>query len=259
MTDQKNKNAGAYETARLSMAGETLLIVEFGDQLSLGVNEAVLAFDRLLQSENISGLQESATTGNTVALRFDPLIVPPKRFREQIGALVTSQDWFDQSKILRRMLWRVPICYGGRQGPDLASLAIKLGLSEKQVIAAHLQTVQRVFMVGFAPGFLYTGRLPSFFNIPRLSDIKPRVPAGSVSVALGQSVISSTPHPTGWRVIGRTPFRNFDPAREPAIIIKAGDEIRFYQIDQSLYADLRDKARRGLWQPERTGEGYEHS
>ncbi|MCF6198092.1 MAG: allophanate hydrolase subunit 1 [Hyphomicrobiaceae bacterium] len=260
MTGQSHiiDDAGAYETVRLKMVGEALLVVEFGAQLSPLVLGAARAFDHLLQNEKIPGLQESAPTGNAVALVFDPLHTPPELFRQQIRALVEQADWFERGSLLPSACWHLPICYGGDCGPDLAPLADQLCLSENDVIAAHLETMQRVLMIGFAPGFLYTGRLSEMFNLPRLPDIKPCVPAGSVSVALGQSVISSTAHPTGWRVIGRTPFRNFDPAREPAIIINAGDEIRFVQIDQSAYEDLRNRDRHGLWQLEK-GKPHAHA
>jgi len=256
MTDQPdNKDTartadGAFETASLTMAGEALLIVAFGESLSPSVSRAVLAFDLFLQQQSVTGLLESAPTGNAVAIVFDPLAIAPKRFRQMIGALVDSANWFEPIQAPSRICWRLPICYGGDQGPDLAPLAAQLGLSESAVIAAHLEAVQRVFMIGFAPGFLYTGQLPKLFDLPRLPDIKARVPAGSVSVAVGQSVISSTAHPTGWRVVGRTPFRNFDPARHPAMVINAGDAIRFAQIDESAYLDLRERGRNGLWQLE---------
>ena len=254
MTDQPHKTdeTGAYEVAKLVMIGEALLVVEFGEQLSPVVLEAALAFDRFIQSEKIAGLRESAPTGNAVALVFDPLETPPKLFRQKIKELAERDNWFDLARQWLSACWRLPICYGGDFGPDLAPLAEQLSLSESEVIAAHLELVQRVFMVGFAPGFLYSGQLPELFNLPRLSDIKACVPAGSVSVALGQSVISSTAHPTGWRVIGRTPFRNFDPGREPAMVIKAGDEIRFQQIDKSAYEELRNKGRHGFGSWKRT-------
>ncbi len=250
-TDENGTVDGAFDTPRLTMAGEALLTVEFGVRLSPAVCRAVLAFDLFLQQQTVTGLQESAPTGNAVAIVFDPLAIAPKRFRQMIRELVASANWFEILEPAARTCWRLPICYGGDHGPDLAPLAVQLGMSESAIIAAHLEAVQRVFMIGFAPGFLYTGHLPKLFDLPRLPDIKARVPAGTVSVAVGQSVISSTAHPTGWRVIGRTPFRNFDPARDPAILINAGDEIRFTQIDESTYLDLRERDRNGLWQFEK--------
>jgi inhibitor of KinA len=240
------KPEGAYDQARLHMAGEALLIVEFGDQLTSHINDAALAFDHYLQDNELDGLLESAPASRSVAVCFDPLIVAPEQFRKNISKLVKSIDWFSGAMNIEPKRWRLPVVYGGEVGPDLEHIAEKMSLSVDEVIEAHFSTIQRVFMIGFAPGFLYTGMLPELFNIPRLPDIKPQVPAGSVSIAIGQTVISSTSHPTGWHVIGRTPFSNFDPERQPPVLISAGDEIEFYQIDQSSF----DK-----WEPEH-GEGH---
>lgn len=226
---------GAYDQARIYRAGEALLVVEFGDSLSNLINDAVLAFDHFLQDHVIEGLLETAPAANSVAVRFDPLIVAPDSFRQKMQELTRSTDWFARDRLLERKRWRLPVLYGDEAGPDLDRIAGQFSMSVESVIDAHCSITQRVFMIGFAPGFMYTGLLPALFQIPRLPDIKPLVPAGSVSIAIGQSVISSTPNPTGWHTIGRTPLVNFDPMRQSPVLINAGDEIEFYQIDQGAY------------------------
>ncbi len=228
------------------MVGEALLIVEFGAKLSPDINDIVIAFDHFLQDNPMRGLLESAPMNKSVALRFDPLQVPPQQFRDSVMELVAAFDPATSVAGMKKRRWRLPICYGGEMGPDLARIADQASMSEQEVIAAHHQLVQRVFMTGFAPGFLYTGMLPDMFKLPRLPEIKPMVSAGSVAVAIGQTVISSTPNPTGWHVIGSTPFRNFDPDRDPPFLIGAGDEIAFFAIDQEQFKDLRQSAQKGV-------------
>jgi len=53
------------------------------------------------------------------------------------------------------------------------------------------------------------------------------VPAGSVAVADGQTAIYPADSPGGWQLIGSTDLRVFDPARDPAARIRAGDRVRF--------------------------------
>ncbi len=221
----------------MRMVGESVLIVEFGRQLSRDINDAVLAFDRGLQDHTVEGLLECTPTGTSIALRFDPLQVTPDRFRHIIRELVADMDLSPGSGKSIRRCWRLPVLYGGEAGPDLDFVAAQMSCSADEVVQQHQATRQRVFMVGFAPGFLYTGLLPERFHIPRLPEIKPKVPAGSVSIAIGQTVVSSTAHPTGWHTIGRTPFVNFDPGREPPVVIRAGDEIEFCVIDAREYKD----------------------
>jgi len=40
-------------------------------------------------------------------------------------------------------------------------------------------------------------------------------------------VIVATAIPTGWHAIGTTSLANFDPARDPPVLLQAGDSVRF--------------------------------
>ena len=237
---------GTYDRPKMRMAGEALLMVEFGSKLNPSVNDRVIAFDHFLQESLLNGLLESAPMNRSVVLRFDPLQVPPAEFRASVQSCLENFDDLPDMHMGDRKCWRMPVCYGGEAGPDLVSIAKSSSRSIEEIIAAHQSSIQRVFMIGFAPGFLYTGMLPDLFDIPRLPEIKPMVPAGSVSVAIGQTVISSTPNPTGWHTIGHTPFLNFDTDRDPPFLISAGDEIEFYAIDQKEFDRLRQTAKKGL-------------
>ena len=53
------------------------------------------------------------------------------------------------------------------------------------------------------------------------------VVAGTVLFAAGQTAIAATPIRTGWHVIGRTSFQNFDLKRDPPTVLSAGDTVRF--------------------------------
>ena len=53
------------------------------------------------------------------------------------------------------------------------------------------------------------------------------VPAGTVLFAAGQTAIAATPIRTGWHVVGRTQFQNFDPSAEPPTRLAPGDEVSF--------------------------------
>lgn len=44
--------------------------------------------------------------------------------------------------------------------------------------------------------------------------------------------------PGGWRLIGRTPLRLYDPSRTPPVLYAAGDYIRFEPIDRERYDEI---------------------
>jgi len=64
------------------------------------------------------------------------------------------------------------------------------------------------------------------------------VAAGSVGIAGGQTGIYPTETPGGWRLIGRTPLRMFDPQADPPTRVQAGDRMRFSSIDRITFEKL---------------------
>ncbi len=100
-------------------------------------------------------------------------------------------------------------------------------------------------MIGFQPGFAYLGGLPDALHMPRLAVPRQRVEAGAIGIGGQQASINSVPGPSGWRYIGRTPLRLFDPARPDPFLLKAGDQVRFRAIDAEEAATLDQAVARG--------------
>jgi len=135
-------------------------------------------------------------------------------------------------------LVRVPVCYAGEFGPDLAEVAAFGAVSEAEAVRLHTSRLYRVFMLGFMPGFAYMGIVDAHIAAPRLSTPRVRVPAGSVGIAGEQTGIYSVSTPGGWRIIGRTPLKPFDLSRREPALFKPGDAVQFYAIDPGEYARL---------------------
>ena len=51
-----------------------------------------------------------------------------------------------------------------------------------------------------------------------------------MAIGGAQTGIYPVKSPGGWRLIGRTPLRLFDPARNPAVLLAIGDTLRFRSI-----------------------------
>ena len=216
-------------------AGDSAILVRFGDTLSLETNRRVLAFDRVLRAESIQAVIEIVPTICSILVSFDPLDINYQRMEHSLRELLLKLPR-DHSMPFTR--WRIPACYGGKHGPDLFALAQLLGCSEEEAIAQHSAETLSVLMLGFAPGFCYLGLLPESWDIPRLQEVKPMVPAGSISIAVRQTVMTSTADPTGWRTIARTPFRNFALSREQTVLIKPGDEVVYEPVECADFSRL---------------------
>jgi KipI family sensor histidine kinase inhibitor len=121
-------------------------------------------------------------------------------------------------------------------GPDLAEVARLSGLSVGEIIEAHCGAVYTVGWLGFAPGFGYlTGLDPRLAGIPRLPTPRVSVPAGSIAIAGGMSAVYPAQSPGGWRLIGRTTTRMWDPGREPPALLAPGRRVRFIPQPAGLY------------------------
>lgn len=226
-------------------AGECGLLVEFGDALDDRINNAVHAFDARLREEAIAGISETAPTIRSVLVRYDPLQTSPSTLRSVLSDLLLERDWLASPPPENRSLWRIPTLYGGPDGPDLDEVADLMAMSVDAAIEDHSKTRQRIYMLGFSPGFCYLGPLSDAWNLPRRTQVKPEIAPGSVCVAVRQTTLCSTAIPTGWHLIGRTSFRNFDVERDPAFLMEAGDEVIFESVDKILYDRIVEKAANG--------------
>ncbi len=112
-------------------------------------------------------------------------------------------------------------------GEDLMEVCDRLRLTPGAFVVRHNDTPLRVLATGFAPGFVYCGFHGPSMVVPRREQVRPMVPAGTVLFAAGQTAIAATPIRTGWHVIGRTIFQNFDPDEIPPTAFAPGDSIEF--------------------------------
>jgi KipI family sensor histidine kinase inhibitor len=125
-------------------------------------------------------------------------------------------------------LAEIPVVY---DGPDLAEVARLTGLDAAAVIARHQGAEYTVGWLGFSPGFGYlTGLDPALRAVPRLARPRLSVPAGSVAIAGGLACVYSVTSPGGWRVLGRTTTRIWDPGREPPALLEPGMRVRFRAV-----------------------------
>ncbi len=112
-------------------------------------------------------------------------------------------------------------------GQDLEDVATTLGLSTEDIIARHLARTYSVDLIGFVPGWAYLSELDPALHLPRRTQPRPRVPAGSVAIAGAQTGVYPLVTPGGWHIIGHTDAVMFDPARNPPAILRPGDRVRF--------------------------------
>lgn len=118
-------------------------------------------------------------------------------------------------------------------GADLAAVAALTGLSVGEVVEAHTGTAWRVGFGGFAPGFAYLVGGDPRLAVPRRSEPRTRVPAGSVGLAGEFSGVYPRESPGGWQLIGRTDAVLWDVDRPQPALLMPGMWVRFRSAAQS--------------------------
>ncbi len=112
-------------------------------------------------------------------------------------------------------------------GPDLAEVAGRVGLSVEQVVERHSQVTYRAAFSGFAPGFAYLSGLDERLRLPRRDTPRTAVPAGSLAVADRWTAVYPRRTPGGWHLLGTVDVPVFDLTRSPPALLAPGRSVRF--------------------------------
>jgi KipI family sensor histidine kinase inhibitor len=221
-------------------SGPDGLLVRFALTPEPAAMAAVRVLAARLEDAPLPGTVEIAPALVSLLVRFDLSIADIAAMAATLNALSQeiAQGALTIPEPARR--WIIPTAFGDESGPQLAEIAKRLGLSEPQAIAQICEADLRVLTIGFAPGQPYIGLLPEPWNLPRLSELTPTVPAGAVVVAVRQVVVFGASSSTGWRQVGQAAFRSFRADRAEPMPLRNGDAIRFARADAAEIATLTD-------------------
>lgn len=240
-------------TVRLLDAGDGAVTVEFGARIAPELVAQVGAFDRALQAAmacgELPGVIECMPTFRSVTVLYDPLLTGRAELDPKLLAVLALLQQAGQAQPAPARRWRLPVCYGGEFGADLADVAAAAGLDADAVVQLHAHTGFGVYMLGFMPGFPFMGDLPPALNVPRRREPRLRVPAGSVAITGSLSAIYPWVSPGGWQLIGRCPVPLFDAAAASPALLAPGDKVRFEAVSPQRFAALEAAVRAGELAP----------
>src|ERR1700729_3435507 len=203
------------------------LLVVLGDEISLGAHREVLRLTPLLQA--VRAVVNVHPAYASILIDFDPLEIG-HRDLERAAAELYAQAAAAPHLVPRTM--EIPVCYGGEYGPDLNDVAAMCGRSPVQVLAIHSGAASLGCFLGFSPGFPYLSGMPESIAASRLATPRRSVPAGSVAIGGRQTGVYPLASPGGWRLIGRTPLRLFQPFADPPVLLRMGDHVKFVPISK---------------------------
>ena len=226
--------------------GEDALLLRLGSRIDEATNARVHALAALIDARRPPWLVDIVPAHATLALFIDADLLDG---RDPIATglpLERAEHWLrslgleDAADVTHADPPEavIPVVYGGEYGPDLKVIAASAGLAPQAVADLHAEGEYRVAMLGFAPGFPYLNGLDQRLAAPRQATPRVRVAGGSVGIGGGQTGIYPREGPGGWNIIGRTPLRLFDPARQAPCLLGPGQRVRFRAIDQAEFRCL---------------------
>jgi KipI family sensor histidine kinase inhibitor len=219
------------DPSRITPASDRALLVSFEGGVEAALHPGVARLTAKLLARRDARITNVHPAYASVLVCFDAA----KSSAHEIGAILAEIMTRDTSNAEASVPGReveIPVCYDAEFGPDLGTVASLHDLTPSQVVRLHTEPEYQVCFLGFTPGFAYLGGLPARLASPRLAVPRVRVPAGSVAIGGAQTGVYPIVTPGGWQLLGRTPLRLFDAAREAPATLRMGDRVRFRCIDR---------------------------
>jgi inhibitor of KinA len=225
--------------------GDSAVTIELGSFISEALNQKVIAMQKWLKQHPLPGLKDVRIAFTSLTLYYDlPTI------KEQAGRSCSAVEYisnhleraYNNSEVIEDedRIIKIPVCYHPDLGLDLTEICNAKSLTREALIDLHTATIYRIYMIGFLPGFPYMGEVNEKIAIERKPSPRQLVPKGSVGIAGRQTGIYPMDTPGGWQIIGRTPFKIFDPHDQEVIFLHPGEKVQFSEISLEEFHHLNN-------------------
>jgi KipI family sensor histidine kinase inhibitor len=204
-------------------------------QITIEGHERVRRLLRLMELEPIVGVRNLHPAYCSLLIKFDATKLRHEELEEVLRGYIERME---SVALPEPHVVEIPVCYGGEFGPDLKGVAELHGMTVERATELHASATYLVYFLGFVPGFAYLGEVAEELATPRLATPRRSVPAGSVGIAGRQTGVYPVATPGGWRLLGRTPVKMFQPDRAEMSLLAIGDRVRFVPISHERFAKL---------------------
>ncbi|MCR8660139.1 5-oxoprolinase subunit PxpB [Paenibacillus endoradicis] len=228
--------------------GEKAVIIRLGHEINEQTHYKVMSLLQYLEGESLHAVIEYVPAYCSITIHYNPIIMKitslsnvsiSRAMQRQLEHYIELFDTREsEANLSEHRVIEIPVCYGGTYGPDLSEVARYNDMTMDDVVQIHSGKSYLVHMLGFAPGFPYLGGMDKRIATPRKAIPSTRIIEGSVGIAGEQTGIYPVATPGGWRIIGRTPLRMFNPLDKVPTLVQAGDWIKFIPITVEQFRQI---------------------
>ncbi len=219
------------------------MLLSFGNVINREFNQEIIAITKHFSTHPFFGLLDIVPAYSSITFCFDPYAI-----HRSIHRTTTVFDWVRQQVAEHLPVIKpvadhsnkrveIPVCYSTELNNDLLAISSTTGLSAAEIVHLHSSGTYYVYMLGFLPGFAYMGEVVATIELPRKAN-PGKVKAGSVAIAGKQTGIYPLDSFGGWNVLGHTPIKMFNSLNQDPCYLKAGQEVKFYEIGLPEYRQL---------------------
>ena len=216
--------------------GDSAVVVSFPEYIDPIINAHCVALAYEIRDRRLPWVRDVVEAYASVTVYLDPLVVGDETVVDTVRGLANATV----ARVDEPEPIRLPVCYGGQYGPDIAEVSSYAQCSERDVVSRHSSVTYRVYMLGFLPGFAYLGKVDQLIAIPRRKSPRLFVHAGSVGIAGQQTGVYPSQSPGGWQIIGRCPARLLDWSMEQPFLLCSGKTVRFDPISEDDYQRMEE-------------------
>ncbi len=221
---------------KINQVNENTLIIYFGDGIDTDLPAQIAALIRQIKQWPDDQIIDVTPSYTSLLISFSPLSLDYNEIKAKL--LQSINDCQNEKITSSSKLVEIPVYYSPESGLDLEDTAALIGISIDKLIELHQKPEYTVFALGFMPGFAFMGIIEPPLVLPRLSTPRTQVPPGSVAIAEKQTAVYPESTPGGWRLLGRSPMKLFDPELKPPQPYQIGDRVKFKPIDKESYLAL---------------------
>ncbi len=137
------------------VSGDRGLLIKLGESIHPETSRKVHLLTAALKRKALPGVEEIVPGYCTLLVLFNPL---RSSYSSLVGQIQESAATLNEVELPLRRCIEVPVCYGGRYGPDLREVGSYHRLSEGEIVRVHTSATYLVTSLDSPPVFHTWGK-----------------------------------------------------------------------------------------------------